>query len=646
MQAIQKDDSKAFHAFMGNAQCGTYTLGRFPVLSLLYLYQSRKILACYEERFLKITSYEALREPVEVAKKFARKAGKCLRLYLSELVSPLEMLLILDRTKHLKRIYPLTKPSGAVKGRLQSIYAIKYALNVKFEGGEIVMDRRPLNAREKKNIATVCVCAVLGVALAVSVPVTTVSLLPKAGEVTRLSQIDFLSQKEYTLKKDIVLPEDFSVERVNCKIVGEGKKLIFGKGASLGVFNGQMSDLTIESAGDAVFTTVTNTAIIENVTLNAHAEVTVTEGFAFLALTNYGTIDGVRANIGGTISARASSEESEEPKEVVCAGLVLHNDFSLYNPVTQELYGGVIKNCTVNYSEVQLIGDVSVDAVFGGVVGINDAHLFDCTVTGEIAASTFDLSGVCVDNNWVLSGNINEANLSQTATGAEWNPIVSGIVLRNYYVVKACKNSGAIHITGDSTAYAGGIAAISFSQISVCVSSGEIAVTAKDIYAGGIVGHCGVAIYEDYIYFGLIEYCVSECRLNVTPADDAPAHVGGIAGCISEEGFQADTMVYMVGWIVNCYFTGACEKEVDYFGNIVGVCGRNIYENNSFVLGDDEYHNFEGNYYLQNSSAAFGATVTKDGAYALAEDKGAASLTEDKIKEDKIYQAILRAFEE
>ena len=56
LQAIKKDDMKAFQTFMETAQCGAYRLGRFPVLSLLYLYSARRLIAVYEESFLKITN--------------------------------------------------------------------------------------------------------------------------------------------------------------------------------------------------------------------------------------------------------------------------------------------------------------------------------------------------------------------------------------------------------------------------------------------------------------------------------------------------------------------------------------------------------------------------------------------------------------
>ena len=192
LSAIEKDDIKAFNALMEEVQCGGYRLGRFPVLSIMYLYNSRKIISAYEEKFIKISAWKELAEPTSVAKDFSNRAGKCLRLYLSEVVSPLEMLLILDKTRKLKKVYPQSKPSEGVKSRLQTIYTIKYSLGIRFEGNDIILDRRPLTRIEKKKILSVCLCCLLALILVVGAPVTTVSLMPKyeEGEVTKLSQIN------------------------------------------------------------------------------------------------------------------------------------------------------------------------------------------------------------------------------------------------------------------------------------------------------------------------------------------------------------------------------------------------------------------------------------------------------------------------
>lgn len=743
-QAIKKDDIKAFNTLMQKARCGAYRLGRFPVLSLMYLYKSHKLISAYGQSFLKVTNFEVLREPVEVSNTFSAKAGKCLRLYLNEVVSPLEMLLILDKTRALKGIYPLTKPSADIKRRLKLIYWIKYSLNVKFEGDDIILDKRPLSYREKKKIATVCLSSVLAVCVAVGAPVTAVALIPKPveGEVTKLSQIDFGVAKEYTLKRDIVLPENYQVEKVNCKITGEGHKLTLSKGAALGALSGHISDLTIESLGGAVFTSVSENATIKNVTVNVSADVTATEQTALVAVTNYGTIEGVTVNVSGKLTVLSLSSEIAEP---AFGGIVQSNNYK-YNT-----NGGTIKNCTVNFAQFELVGEASANASFGGVAGVNNAYLQNCTVTGEIIADTFDIAGVCTVNNGMLDGNINEADIYQKSSDSGWNPIVCGIVLNNTYAVENCENrgniravsdcgqfevqedfeptvsaagiaylsrssssspyiknctnsgkveckadyrnayaagvclsasggvdgcknsgdvtaeagngcgtyaggictiayanidkcinKGSISAAGGGTAYVGGISAHSRAFISNCLSSGDITVTAKDVYAGGILGFSEIAGMGFYIYFGAVDYCISESKINAAATGETPAYVGGIAGYVREAGFNnGDSAVYFGGSVTNSYFTGKCVAENCYWGNIVGVCGANIYVTNSYTSGMTEFHNFENNFYSDNGLTAFGKTMSEDGSFTSAEDKGAKPATPEDIKNSENYKLIL-----
>ena len=117
LNTVKKDDIKSFNSMMRDTNLGNLRMGRFPVLSLLYLYGARRILSAYETGFLKISKWESVGEPIEVSQLFAKKAGKCMRLYFDEIVSPLEMLLILDRTRRVKKAYPVAKPSEAVRKR-------------------------------------------------------------------------------------------------------------------------------------------------------------------------------------------------------------------------------------------------------------------------------------------------------------------------------------------------------------------------------------------------------------------------------------------------------------------------------------------------------------------------------------------------
>lgn len=673
LQALKKDDIKAFDALMKNAQCGAYRLGRFPVLSLAYLYKSKKIISAYEARFIKITVYEPLREPAEISGKFSGKAGKCLRLYLSETVTPLEMLLILDKTRILKRVYPMTKPSQAIKARLQSIYSIKYSLNVKYEGDSIIIDRRPLSYREKKNIATACVSVLLVVAVAVGAPLTTIALLPepKPDKLAILKE-ELASTGDYFLTDDLVLPENFSAEKVNCKIIGNGKKLVLRKGASLGVLNGEMSDLTVESSGSPVFTTVSQNAAVKNLTVTVKASVSTTDNTALIALTNYGTIEGVTVNVSGTVNAL--SVESEEASTLTVGGLVLNNAYR-YNSY------GVIKNCTVNYTDFSITGESGVDAAFGGVAGANNGEIIGCTVTGKITADTFDLAGISVTNSGLLSDDINGADLLQTSASCGWNPNTCGIVLSNSYAVEKCKNTGkisavstcartednnmpsvvaagiacentrqiagcinggAVTAEGGGAAYVGGICARSNALITTCLSGGDITVTADLVYAGGILGFSLIYYYN---YWGTAENCICQSKISVT-ASGEDCCVGGIVGLVQQGAFSgADSgVIYSGGGATNCYFTGGCVKEILYFGNIVGACGVDLYDNNSYTSGDKEYHNFEGNYYAVNNYTAFGAAIKVDGEteeFIAVGDKGATAVTKEEMEKSEAYLEII-----
>lgn len=755
LQAVKKDDVKEFDALTENARRVSYRLGRFPLLSLLYLYRARKILAVYEEGLLQNASFDVLREPLEISKKFSAKAGKCLRLYLDEVVSPLEMLLILDSTKRLKKVFPYAKTSSAVKARLKSIYSIKYSLNVKFEGDSIIIDRRPLSRREMKNILAICLGAVLAIMIVVGVPVTTVSLMPKPveGEVTKYQQIDFGAAKQYTLKKDIVLPKDFSVEKVNCRIIGGGHKLILSEGVSLGSFSGELSGVTVESLGYAVFDSVSEGALIDNVTVNVNADITFDENGAFVTMQNNGIIQNVTVNVRGKINAvTPPSYDEKNPVSLIFGGIAYSNSFK-FNELSKNFYGG-IQNCTVNFSQFELAGELHANASFGGVVGINDGLLSGCTVMGEIAADTFDVAGICAVNNCLLVENVNESDISQTSKTAGWNPIVCGIALSNNYnsavasavknsdsiqncenrgslssisdcgafeaekgrtpaaqaagiayesygniyncanigaiEVKAeegfdvsaggialisygdiygCQNIGDISLKGSGTAYAGGIAAQSVLQLSYCRSSGGITVSAKDVYAGGILGFSDVtANYKPTlmgevlwdIFIGAVYNCISECSMSISA--EGTAHAGGIVGFMKTATFTDRdwTVYYLCGEVSSCYFAGDCNANVTYFGSIVGVCNETVFKNNSVLefrsgnLTKTERSNFADNRYVKNAYSAFGATMKvedddtehpKTVYDASAENKGAVSVAKEEIGSLEGYQAILNALE-
>ena len=216
--------------------------------------------------------------------------------------------------------------------------------------------------------------------------------------------------------------------------------------------------------------------------------------------------------------------------------------------------------------------------------------------------------------------------------------------------------------------YVGGIAARTSSWLNNCLASGEITVTAKTVYAGGVLGAGEVDIQTNIfgsstVYCGTVYHCISGSKINVTVTDNTPAHIGGIAGYIRQLDIEQQKRddkgnllydddknpitytVYFGGGVTDSYFIGEYRSSASYFGNIVGVCGANIYETNSYTAGNEEYHNFENNVYVSNSMSALGSTITSDGEYVLAADKGATSATLEVIQNSEIYKSILSALE-
>ena len=533
LQAIKNNDVNAYGALAETARIGEYRLGRFPVLSLMYLYKARKLIAAHERELLSVSTYVEKNEPTEISITFSRVAGKCLRLYYNEVVSPTEMLLILDKTKRLKRVFPDAAKTDDIKQRLQAIYSIKYALKVQFDGENIIIDKRPLSYREKKRIITVSLCSALGVAVAVGVPTITLALIPTPieGEVNKLSDINFSSQNEYVLKRDITLSE--AVDEVNCTIHGNGHKLIFRDGTAFGTFNGTLADVTIESSGSVIFYTVSSGAHITDVTINVDVNARAEQSTALVATVNYGEFNGVTVNVKGSATAVQSNDETVA--EQTFGGMVLNNSY-MFNVQTEAYDFGIIKNCTINYSHFKLVGEVGANASFGGIVGVNNAYLTDCTVTGSIGADTFDVGGICAVNYGDIIGCVNKAEISQASAENGWNPIVCGIVITNAYNVEDCQNIGRISAVStcensasddnERTAVAVGIAYINrnanvVTYIKNCENSGDVECHA----VCGIAYAAGICTSSN----GGIERCNNSGSIKAEANNGYQTYVGGIA---------------------------------------------------------------------------------------------------------------------
>lgn len=704
LQAIKTDNLKDFNSCMETTNCGPLRLGRFPVLSALYLYNSRRILRAYEKAFVKLNSWKDVGEPPELSGKLRAVAGKCLRIYLNEIVTPIEMLLLLDDNAKVKRLYQVSHVAPPVKQRLKDIYYVKWGLSAEFVRNTIVLERRPLTYAEKKRWLLRSVCALLCVAIIVSSPFVVNAFSPFITDtegvlnVVSWSQIRFSSNKTYALKNDVTVPSNFFAEKMNCTLDGNGHTVtVLGDGL-FGELNGKLQNITFETNGSPVVQTVsrelktieidgqqyyTPKVKAENITVNATVNLTTDKPIGFFANRNCGAITNVVVNVSGTLTATESDENADKTPSFNCGGIVAKN-----KETDEDKCYSQLTDCSANYDDFKLKGVWEANAVFGGIVGENGGNVANCQTSGSITADTFDVAGICAENARLIGDCENKANLTQTTDSDEWYPNVSGIVILNTHIVNYCTNSGTITSISNAVvtdnnaekdplcAHAAGIANASYGlihhcyntgsivaqslndaivggivgtncwQTVVCQSTGSITVTGKVCFVGGIAGN---VIGDLHNNFGVLSDCIASCQIEVTSSGIGSfAAVGGIVGYANER-----PSTHNGGEMKYCYFTGTLTAFAGaYVGGIAGVVGENVY--NTFVAGvKNDANGKEQTYFYVNvySSGcgvlkAFGAAYTQNNTYKSVSDIGTQRATKEAIESSQGYQEVLELLQQ
>ena len=693
-QALKNDDIKAFRSCMETTNCGSLRLGRFPVLSVMYLYKATRLLRVYEKGFLKHNSWRDVGEPMEIAAKFRSVAGKCLRFYLNETVSPVEMLLLLNRDFKLKRVFSQAHVTAPVKQRLKDIYFVKWGLQADFVRNTIVLEHRPMTRAEKLHWLNCTLCVVLCVALIVGTPFVVNAFAPFISDgngaivVSKWEQIRFSSDKTYALGNDVTVPENFFVEEMNCTLNGNNHTVTVQGNGVFGDINGALKDIVFETNGSPVAEKVALGAVVDRVTVYAVVNMQTDKAIGFFANDNFGTVNNVVLNVTGNLSAVAPQQEepTDDAVSFNCGGIVARNNYTVQGNNYDE---AKVLNCSANYDNFTLQGQLQANATFGGIVGVNDGYVQDCQTSGAIVANTFDVAGICAENNYALFNDVNRANLSQSTDVVEWSPFVAGIVLNNFLGgVQGCYNYGAITSVSTAVAtdeehsptvyaagivnraygsvqksanrgviraesngavYVGGIASESCYLTKECFSDGSIEVIGDVCYVGGIWGlSFGWEYNEAHLYLGNIERCISNCEISVTKkSSDSFVAVGGIVGLAQEwQITYVDTgeIVYRCGKVLTCYFTGKLQADSDaYAGAIAGVVGKLVYLDSETSTSP----HFQNNVYVDGCGVdvASGAALTRDDHnYERIKDVGAQVATASEIENDKTYKEIMKIF--
>ena len=133
---LKRDDAKAFGEFL-TSEVLCLSFGRFPLLSLLYLFDAKRIVKRYYSDLIKERPH--VKEPSfpEAENRFRSAAGKALRYYADREVSPFEMLAILGRGKELKKLYALCPAAPRYLPLIHKVYFTRLGKGAFYKCGRL-----------------------------------------------------------------------------------------------------------------------------------------------------------------------------------------------------------------------------------------------------------------------------------------------------------------------------------------------------------------------------------------------------------------------------------------------------------------------------------------------------------------------------
>ena len=611
-EAIKKDDLKLFSSLLTSPQDFQICYGRFPLLSICYLFESYKILSVYENRLLSVNRFEKIYEPFEIYKKFKQKAKRCLRFYVNDekIVYPIEMLAILNEQRLIKDNYKKLFKNEEILNNIIKIYNFNHKTKVIAEFTKIDIQNKKQSKTQKLLICFVSLILFVsslfsGFSLAF-VGINS-GLGTKSSPITISTEEEFVSalesgKKNFVLDSDITINKELNVENFSGVIDGDGH--------------------TIELEYDFNDEIITNlSGTIKNIAIiiqDINKE--ISQNFAILTENNGGNIENVQ------IYCSELNIESNSEKDV-------------YVSIFSNLNSGSIVNSTANIPSLSVTNKVSTNCYYSAFAGVNNGTISNCiTGAGDGTFDTVDAGGIVAINNGEVSLSTNNMNLLQTSSSNEWNPNTAGVVLTNNNLISKCINNGDVSSvsTADtviedtiSFVFAGGIVCDNAGTVSHSRNFGDISASGNISYsyAGGIATIGGGVVYiGGYIYtiserenstFGLVEYSKSKGTISAS-STNSEAYSGGVVafnvGGIDHSGFEgnieisSDTLAfaggiagfnvminsyyYMNNYIKNSYanamFTRKGSLENVYVASVVGRIITNM--------------NFSNNHYVQNSS--------------------------------------------
>ena len=493
---VQKDDAAAFGGLM-TSEVLSAVFGRFPLLSLLYLFDAKRIVKKHFAELVKERP-RAKEEPFHKADElFLSRAGKCLRYYPSGEVSPLEMLAVLGRGKELERLYAVYPNASRFVPMLHKIYFTRLGEGVTVIGDKLILPREPLPFKEKKSLLRLSVSFLIAFVLVVAVTSAMFVYYGAGSDGNRYKARDAASalsalkfDQSVSLEKDIALAG--GAEEYTSTFDGKGH-IVRLKAPFAEKVTGEIRDVIF---------------VLE-------------EGFSgdAVILGNQGKLKNVR---------------------VVAEGVTLQKGGE-YMGLLTAVNSGEIENCSA-VMNVTIAGEGGGDCYFAAIAGNNSGTINNCLTDGAITATNVDVSGVVGKNEeaGTVTDCVVKATFQETSDIKSWTPNVAGVAAQNDGAVYGCTVSGSIASVlispalaedeNAAAAYAGGIVCVNGGSVTSCENQSEVLASSQNgaAYAGGIATVNARTLTNGSVRPGTIEKNKNKGKVRATSTTHS-ACAGGIA---------------------------------------------------------------------------------------------------------------------
>ena len=550
--AIRLDNLVSFCSLVDeNKSYLEVSFGRFPILSVCYLFKAKHIIKKYEKQLLLKSQFIKTTEPVLLQKTFMKNSGRCLRLFLDRdcIVFPIEMLAILGQDRKVKKLYKNINYDTVSQLKIKEIYEIKHQKIWIYKNKIKIYAPKP-NKFERQFVMKLAIipfafifliCGGL-IGVGVNVGLGTEFSVYKIS--TEQGLINCLSTKGYyKLTQDIVI-DNVSKLDLNCNLDGNNKTISVKSGFNESLIKnnkGSLKNLTIKIICDD--------------------EISFNESIGGVCENNYGSIE----NIDVVMQHSAKLIKNTINSVNIC-GVCVNN------------YGSV-KNISVDMKIYAVGENQGGDATICGGVGTNEGKIDNVVIKRDsfVTTTDVDIVGICEKNN--SSGKIenckNYGDFVQTDNLNEWSPTIAGVCITNYGEILSSYNLGDIKIVSNVlinnekiafSCFAGGIVVNNYNKVSGCLAKSEINVESKQKNAivGGVAGQ---SVFEDNgSVVPTISNCGSECKfvVNIDYLEDYQnlTYVGGI---------MAGNGAGVINGVVN------------------GCVLTNSYSGSSFEIGESNY---------------------------------------------------------